>query len=507
MKQLFIILIFSSFLFSVSAQENLISKYSSSISSQELKEHVKILSSDEFMGRETGQEGENMAGEYILNKFIELNLAGPGSEKPFIQEFELHKNAWDNFYLISGTDSLKIDKDMYVTGMWPEGNKELQIVFAGYGADTKLYSDYKNLNVDNKIVAFINGEPMDKNGKFLSNNSYIPEYSILGFDKAKIAFAKGAKGAIMIEPEEEKINNLIRINKQFNKNQQFFLPGTGVMANNKNGLITLSEKSASILFSNNIDDWAKYQKKLDKGKTVNLNTRVKLVSAKGSNKVVGENVLGMIKGSEKPEEVVIITAHYDHLGKRDDIIFNGADDNATGTAAVIEIAEAFCQAAEEGHRPKRSIIFMPVSGEEKGLLGSKYYTSNPLVPLNSTKAAINMDMIGRQDDSKDRDTSYVYIYLSDEEGSKLDLIAKNSSRIVGGETLPVYKYPSNSGYSTRGSDHVSFEDQGIPVMYFHCGTHEDYHRPSDTWEKIDYPNMTRISRIVFSSAWEIANQE
>ncbi len=492
----------------ISAQDIPVSKFGASITGNELKEHVKILSSDEFMGRETGREGEKMAAEYIINSFKKINLSVPKNTKnPFLQEFELHKNAWDKFLIIKDSDTLLIGQDFHISGMWPENDTVMNVVFVGYGTDTEHYSDYKNLDVNSKIVAFMNGEPLDKNGMFLTTKSFIPQYSILGYDKAKIAFEKGAVGAIMIDPDQSKIDNLIRIDKQFSSNQQFFLPGTGSVENNTSGLVSLSEKSASILFNIKPKLWAKYRKKLNKGKTVRLNTKIQMVSEKGSNKIISENVIGMIKGSEKPDEYIIITAHFDHLGQKDDKVFNGADDNASGTAAVIEIAEAFIEAANDGFYPKRSVIFMPVSGEEKGLLGSRYYTSNPLVPLEKTKAAINMDMIGRQDGFEESNEPYVYLYISDEPGSALDNTAHNSGRIVDGEILTVYKYPSNSGFSTRGSDHASFEDKGIPVMYFYCGTHEDYHRPTDTWEKLDYINMTRITKMVFASAWELANQD
>ncbi len=509
MKYLLSISIFLTGIISVTAQNNEISTFSSGITVAELKEHVQTLASDAYTGRETGFEGQKKAAHYIRENFYKINLLGPTSgTDPFLQEFTLIKNAWESFIIVKNTDSLWLNKELFVTGNWPEGNNTIQIVFMGYGAETEHYSDYEGKNVRGKVVAFLHGEPTDKNGRFITTGSYIPEYSLLGYDKAKIAAKNGAIGAIMINPEQSKIDKMNNLENKFSESQQFFLSDSGKVVNYANRMIAISYESASLLFGNSIDDWDKYQKKISKGKSVSgiLETELKIISEKGANKVYGENVLGMIKGSKLPDEYIIIMAHYDHLGQYANQIFNGADDNASGTAALIEIAESFAEAAEAGFRPKRSILFMPVAGEEKGLLGSRFYTANPVVPLQNTKAAINMDMIGRQDDYAEKDTSYIFLYLSDKPGSVLDKAVKNASAIEGRELMTIYKYDDCNEMSLRGSDHVSFEDKGVPVLYFYCGTHDDYHRPSDTWEKLDYENMCNISRMVFASAWQLANQ-
>ncbi len=509
MKQILFLSTFLIALMPLSAQDNQIIYYSSSITEAELQEHVKILASDDFMGRETGFEGQKKAARYIHDNFKMLNLTGPADgNNPFFQEFELFENDWDKFILVKNADSMFIGKELYVSGRWPEGEQILHIVFVGHGADTEHYSDYKGIDVEGKVVAFINGEPLDKNGRFLTTGSFVPEYSIVGYDKARIAKNKGAVGAIMIDPDQSKIDKMIAMKKKFSNSQQLFLPSSGKFDNYDNGMIAMGYENASLLFGNSIKDWEKYLKKMSQGKSVSgiLGTDIKLVSEKGTNKISSENVLGMIRGSELPNEYIIIIAHYDHLGQRDDVIFNGADDNASGTAAVIEIAEAFAEAAEAGYPPKRSILFMPVSGEEKGLLGSRFYTSNPTVPLQNTIAALNMDMIGRQDGYAQKDTAYVFLYLSDEPGSNLDKVVKNASKLEGQDFMTIYKYKESNELSLRGSDHASFENEGVPVLYFYCGTHVDYHRPTDTWEKLDYHNLTNIARMVFASAWQLANQ-
>jgi len=219
-----------------------------------------------------------------------------------------------------------------------------------------------------------------------------------------------------------------------------------------------------------------------------------------------ENVVAYIEGTDKKDELIIIEAHYDHLGKNKKDIYNGADDNASGTVAIIEMAEAFAKAKEDGNGPRRSILFMPVTGEEKGLLGSAYYANNPIFPLENTVLTINMDMIGRTDKSHIDNSDYVYVYCSDKEESDLHSLMLDAEKSVPSELSPEYKFKGTSRGS-GGSDHMSFEAKNVPVLYYYCGIHEDYHKPSDTVEKINYKNFTNITRLIFSTAWELANRD
>ena len=227
-----------------------------------------------------------------------------------------------------------------------------------------------------------------------------------------------------------------------------------------------------------------------------------------SNQIIkGENVLGFIEGSDLKEELIIITAHYDHLGKHDSLIFNGADDDASGVAGAMEIAEAFMLAKEDGKGPRRSILIMPVSGEEKGLLGSKYYTDNPVYPLNNTIANLNIDMIGRLDDWHNTGN---YVYLIGSNRLSYDLHKINEEVNIKYTKLELdYKYNDEEDpnrYYYR-SDHYNFAKNNIPVIFYFNGVHEDYHRPSDTIEKLDFSKIKTISKLVFLTAWELANRD
>ena len=226
------------------------------------------------------------------------------------------------------------------------------------------------------------------------------------------------------------------------------------------------------------------------------------------NKIIrGENVLGYIKGTDLKDELIILTAHYDHLGKHDTLLFNGADDDGSGTVAIMEIAEAFMLAKRDGKGPRRSILIMPVSGEEKGLLGSKYYTDNPVFPLRKTIANLNIDMIGRIDNMH-IDGNYVYLIGSDMLSKELHNISeKINKKHIGLELDYTYNTEDDPHRYYYRSDHYNFAKNNIPVIFYFNGVHEDYHKTTDTIEKIDFNKIEKITRFVFLTAWELANRE
>jgi hypothetical protein len=224
-------------------------------------------------------------------------------------------------------------------------------------------------------------------------------------------------------------------------------------------------------------------------------------------KIKGSNVLGYIEGTDLKEELIIITAHYDHLGKHDSLTFNGADDDGSGTVATLEIAEAFMLAKKAGKGPRRSVLIMPVSGEEKGLLGSKYYTDHPTYPLENTVVNLNIDMIGRLDDWHDT-ANYVYLIGADRLSQELHDISEQVNKEHIGLNLD-YKFNEENDpnrYYYR-SDHYNFAKNNIPVIFYFNGVHEDYHKITDTVEKIDFQKIQTITRLVFLTAWELANRE
>tara|TARA_Y100000739_G_scaffold6082_1_gene5471 strand:+ start:52 stop:1080 length:1029 start_codon:yes stop_codon:yes gene_type:complete len=228
---------------------------------------------------------------------------------------------------------------------------------------------------------------------------------------------------------------------------------------------------------------------------------------KSNQTIRGENVLGYIEGTDLKDELIIITAHYDHLGKHDSLIFNGADDDASGVAGAMEIAEAFMIAKKEGYGPRRSILIMPVSGEEKGLLGSEYYTDNPVYPLENTIANLNIDMIGRLDDWHDNG-NYVYLIGSDRLSLELhNLNEEINAKYIGLDLDYRFNDEEDPNRYYYRSDHYNFAKNNIPVIFYFNGIHEDYHRPSDTIEKLDFNKIETITKLIFLTAWELANRD
>ncbi|GGG44061.1 M28 family peptidase [Bizionia arctica] len=221
-----------------------------------------------------------------------------------------------------------------------------------------------------------------------------------------------------------------------------------------------------------------------------------------------ENVLAYIKGSEKPEEVVIISGHYDHLGIKEDKIYFGADDNGSGTVAIMEVAQAFKKAVDDGYRPKRSILFLHLTAEEIGLEGSRFYTDFPIFPLSETIANLNIDMIGRVDNHHLENENYLYLIGADRLSKELHILSEKINTSFFNLTLD-YKFNDENDkkkYYFR-SDHFNFAKYNIPVIFYFNGEHEDYHETTDTPEKINYNVLKLRTQFIFATAWQLANRE
>ena len=221
-----------------------------------------------------------------------------------------------------------------------------------------------------------------------------------------------------------------------------------------------------------------------------------------------ENVVAFIKGSEKPNEIIVLSAHYDHVGMHDGEIYNGADDDGSGTVSMLEIAQAFQKAVKDGNGPKRSILFLHVTGEEIGLYGSKYYTENPIFPLENTVCNLNTDMVGRIDPNKKDNPNYIYLIGSDKLSQELhdvsEMINKEYINLELDYTFNDENDPNRFYYR---SDHYNFAKNNIPIIFYFNGVYEDYHKPTDTPDKIEYELMAKRAQLIFQTAWEVANRE
>ena len=229
---------------------------------------------------------------------------------------------------------------------------------------------------------------------------------------------------------------------------------------------------------------------------------------KSNGVMATENVLGLVEGTDKKEEFVVVSAHYDHIGTKNGTIYNGADDDGSGTVAMMGIAKAFAKAKKEGHPSRRSILFIAFTGEEQGLLGSSYYTSNPLIPLKNIICDLNIDMVGRIDREHRKNHDYLYLVGSD----RLSKDLHNLSEITNKSTLNLkldYKYNVESDELKLyyRSDHFNFAQYKIPIIFYTSGLHQDYHESTDDLEKIDFDILQKRTQLIFHTAWEIANRE
>jgi Zn-dependent M28 family amino/carboxypeptidase len=282
----------------------------------------------------------------------------------------------------------------------------------------------------------------------------------------------------------------------------------------ENAAFTISRKMALDLLGVKEKKLAKIQKVItQKGQPPAIGTiaeqTVRLKAERKDNIVMTENVMGFLEGTDKKDEVIVISAHLDHIGiSSDGQINNGADDDGSGTVSILELAEAFSKAKAEGHGPRRSILFMTVTGEEKGLWGSEYYTSNPVIPLANTVCDLNIDMIGRVDVAHKNDPKYVYIIGSDKLSSELHAIGEAANeKYVNYKLDYTFNNPSDPNRFYYRSDHYNFAKNKVPVIFYFTGVHEDYHRPGDDVEKIMFDKQSKIVQLVFHTAWELSNRD
>lgn len=467
-------------------------KYAETIVEKDLKTHLEIIASDEMEGRYTGSEGQKKAAEYIKKHFQAIGLLPPvpteNGEMDYIQPFNLVDRSWDVAYLRVNGEKRNFLDDFYVLGYsnFPS-DTDLEVVFVGDGEE----EDYKGIDVIGKAVAYI-----DRN--------YTP--SIEDF-KPELAYSKGAKTVFVIFTDNDE-----QYKAAVDYNAYYLNRGVRVLSNpspTEESIFYLSPHVATEIFGMSIDDLL--EKKEEPNSVVSSNLIVK-TRVKDDIYLSSENVLGFLEGSEKPNEVLVLTAHYDHVGMTEDgEVFNGADDDGSGTSSILEIAEAFMEAKKKGKGPKRSILFMTVVGEELGLYGSSYYADiNPIFPLENTVCNLNIDMVGRigGDYVKKNDPNYVYLIGSDKLSQDLHQISEAVNEEYIGIKLD-YKYndendPNRFYYR---SDHYNFAKNEIPIIFYFNGTHEDYHQTTDTVDKIHFPKLETIARLVFYTAWEIANRE
>lgn len=493
------------------AQDKDLIKYAETITKDDLKKHLSILASDEYEGRETGKKGQKMAAKYLQKQLEEFGILGgvKQTENPYLQTFNLIEKSWADVYLKTKTEHLKHLEDFIVYGKfdYPE-ETEVEIIFAGYGLDTKEYSDYKALDVKDKIVVVMRGEPKNKKGKYLISGTDESNKTANLSYKYMTAMEKGAKGMIAVYPSNADYQQTLNTQRKY-----LAAPALGFAEKAKKhelGVILTSPTSACKMLGIVDKKLFKAIKKINKkgeSQAGLFSAKIKLKVNRPTKTVSTENILAFMEGTDKKDEILVITAHYDHIGIIDGEINNGADDDGSGTVSVLEIAQAFAKAKADGKAPRRSILFMWFTGEEKGLLGSEYYANNPIYPMEKVITNLNIDMVGRVDEDHQENPNYIYIIGSTMLSTDLHKLSEKTAKTYLPEIQLDYKYndkndPNRFYYR---SDHYNFAKNNIPVIFYFNGTHPDYHQPGDDVEKIHFDKMEKVARLIFATAWELAN--
>lgn len=488
------------------AQEKdpVLEKFANTITEADLEAHLTFLADDALEGRETGTRGQRLAAKYIRTHFMRLGLKpGNPSNGTYYQIYNLNRVEIKDATITVKNKSFKYQEDFFALQASLPDEIPGDYVFAGYGISNDDYNNLSGLDLKGKTAIMFVGSPK---AEAMGLREQISDW----FARVEIMESKGAAAVMAVLPD-----SVFSVLSRYAGRSSF---GMEVESGSQNlAPIFVSEELGKNMFAAAKGKVAKIQAGLKSSPEVpKLNFSKMGLSYSADverEKIPAENVLGFLEGSENKDEIVVLTAHYDHIGiARNGEVNNGADDDGSGTVTILELAEAFTEAAKAGHRPKRSIVFMTVSGEEKGLLGSKYYTDyDPVYPLENTVANLNIDMVGRiGNEYQDRPDSLKYVYLigSDKLSTELHELSEEMNKTYTQLTLD-YKYndendPNRFYYR---SDHYNFAKNNIPIIFYFNGVHADYHRPTDTIEKIEFDKIERIGRLIFATAWEIANRE
>ncbi len=518
MKKALLILLSVSYILTFAQNEK--QKGLESITINSLKGPLEFLSSDWMEGRETGQKGAYMASDYLASLMKSMDLE-PFRDGSYFQEFQLldRKGSEQQLSIVQDQGRQEIVLEQKVDFNISSGNTSLllkkDIVFAGYGIrnEDEKYDDYKNLDAKGKFVMILAGYPGHNDPDSEVAKKFKPQgyraFRILMQEKINNAKKAGAAAIIFADPEfnvkKWAENTPFRYEKDYFEAEKRFptysdkelsLPAEGFEADPP--IIRITAKLADFLIkdqSKSLESWEESCANNAKANSFVLDgTQLKLKYIVDNELINVRNVAGIIKGKDTTH-CIVVGAHYDHYGMYNSYIWNGADDNGSGTIGVISVAKAFLRS---GIMPEKNIVFVNFTGEEKGLLGSTYFARNFPADME-IDFMINLDMIGRDDEKRDSlgnqsavifhqdyiNIKSLYSGLVDEQAINLDLLF----------------WPSSGN---GGSDHAPFAEKGAPFAFFWTGWHDDYHQPWDESDKINWPKMQNIVKLVYLSAWQMA---
>ncbi len=483
-----------------------------SITESGLRTQLQFLADDLLEGRETSFRGEKLAAKYIAAEFQKNDLRILNNLNSYFQSFPLVRILISNKSNFSYKDFKNIStnwnnfgKDYFAYGRGFDTTITGKLHFLGYGLSIpKLWNDIDtSISYEGKILIFLSGLPKT------FDSSQTKQYSFQGGLNFKRNLARRLKASgIIIISENNKL-----LQELFPDQYASMLKGIITVPENQSQrdiplFITNLEIGKQLLGGSKSYDELLKSTLMDKGKSQSLKAEVTLNLVSNITNQTGENVVGVLEGSDPKlkNEYVIITSHYDHVGVNflNGEIYNGADDDGSGTATVLELAHLFSSMEV---KPKRSLIFMTVSGEEKGLLGSKYFVNNSPIPLSSITSNINIDMIGRTDPKHDslKQDNYIYVIGSDKISLEVDSllqVANKSHKLIFDYTFNREDDPNRFYYR---SDHYNFAVKNIPIIFFFTGTHVDYHQPTDEVDKIRFDLMVNRANLIYSTILQMAN--
>ncbi|MCB0686957.1 MAG: M28 family peptidase [Saprospiraceae bacterium] len=486
--------------------------FARNITKEELKEDLTELSSDAFEGRETGSSGQEKAAVFLINRLRQLGAENPCGSTEYYQNIIFSYTRWENLSVVVNNKSYHHLRDFVC---YQEENQNLpmfkanEVIYMGYGIDDPKYTDYKSDNVQGKIIMINPGEPFDKDSISLISNSHSPsDWNDNISRKLEVAGEHKVRMVLVIDPKirERVSKNRGQIVGQKLQFGQIPVPKTP-------NTIYISPELAKDIIGSEEETFKQNRERIEEtgvGRPVHLPVEIVIQQHLTRNVLFSKNIMGVIPGTDPAlkDEFVVVSAHYDHLGKKGNSVFHGADDNGSGTAAVLEIMETLQETKKQGIGPKRSVLCIFFTAEEKGLLGSKYYSDHPVIPLEKTVADINIDMIGRIDPEHATNEQYVYVIGSDRLSSELHLINESINNTYSNLDLDyTYNKKTDPNLFYYRSDHYNFAKHGIPSVFFFSGVHEDYHKPTDTVDKILFDKYEQITKHIFYLTLELANRK
>jgi hypothetical protein len=475
-------------------------KYAKYINAEDARRHLSILASDEFEGRETGKPGADKAASYLANEFKKLGLQPPVNGSYFF-DVPLVENATKISFLLNGQEAVN-GKDFFAGrgNIADKSYSAAEVVFIGYGTDAEI----GNTDIAGKVLLWVN-EDKPETGKTPNT-----AYRLSAYRTQLLKHLQSKNPALILAANAEIAGLLKRLGPSVSAGRLSIKTDAARPASQLAPVLNITTTMADQL----VKPTGKTYEELKNTAAQSIKADIKAGVHTDSKDVKAVDVLGLLPGTDLKDEVLVFSAHYDHIGlttSGSDKVNNGADDDGSGTTGILEIARAFTEAKKAGHGPRRSILFLGNVGEEKGLLGSEYYTDHPVFPLASTITDLNIDMIGRVGFDyigKPDSANYVYTIGSAMLSKELHQINEDANNKYT-HLNQDYKYddPNDPNRFYYRSDHYNFAKHGVPIIFYFNGVHADYHQPGDEVSKINFPLLAKRAQLVFYTGWELANRD